>query len=569
MKWDDVLEQIAGDIIAFVDDLRASGATIEQAWHNARIPEATRKRRPPTRSPGAWAGSVFRTTSTSVKKTVSLDKWNKAKHLIATLATQLSQTNSISYKELEIARGFLNHLAMTYECLVHHLKGFQLTLASHNQHRDKEGWKLNDKDWELFLDHQIASENMSSEQGQILKDKSVQSPPPVFVRPLPHLHDDVYALGQILSSTLPPEIEDRKSDVCYLLYGFADASGSGLGSSIMLPDSRTRIRIGVWGKDIDDESSNFREFSNVVLCCKEEAQQGTLNGAHLYLFTDNSTVEGALYKGNSPSRKLFQLIVRLRKVELDCAATITVSHVSGKRMIAQGTDGISRGELNQGIASGMSMLSFIPLHLGALERESGLKSWIQSWLGSQAEFLSPIDWFTRGHLQDGGHMDSHGFWRHKIRSGHLVWAPPPAAANVALEELRKSLIKRQTATHVFICPWLLTPEWRKQLHKVADIVLYLPAGSGSWSTTQYEPLTLAIVFPYLTSRPWQLQGTTKLLSLGREVQSVLSQTDLDHGSVLHKLCRQCWSFRAMSGSVVRRVLYFKSIGDVPCQDTGR
>ena len=36
MKWDSLLNRIAGDIIAFVDDLRASGFDEETAWSIAR-----------------------------------------------------------------------------------------------------------------------------------------------------------------------------------------------------------------------------------------------------------------------------------------------------------------------------------------------------------------------------------------------------------------------------------------------------------------------------------------------------------------------------------------------------
>jgi hypothetical protein len=82
------------------------------------------------------------------------------------------------------------------------------------------------------------------------------------------------------------------------------------------------------------ESSNFREFENIVLTIEEEARNGTLKRASMFLFTDNSTVGGALYKGNTPSRKLFNLIVRFRKVQITNDAEIIVSHVSGKRMIA-------------------------------------------------------------------------------------------------------------------------------------------------------------------------------------------------------------------------------------------
>jgi hypothetical protein len=88
-----------------------------------------------------------------------------------------------------------------------------------------------------------------------------------------------------------------------------------VGSTVLGTDG-TRYRIGVWDIATEDESSNFREFENVVLSLEEEADQGRLKDALLFFFTENSTVESALYKGNSLSAKLFELVVRFRKLEL-------------------------------------------------------------------------------------------------------------------------------------------------------------------------------------------------------------------------------------------------------------
>jgi hypothetical protein len=99
--------------------------------------------------------------------------------------------------------------------------------------------------------------------------------------------------------------------------------------------------------------------------------------------------------------------------------------------------------------------------------------------------------------------------------GKFVWCPPPAAADVALEELRKALIKRRDATHVFLCPRLLTPQWRRQLNKPHDLVVFMNAGSEILPTNVYEPLTIGFVFPFLNVRPWQIRGTPKMLNLGR------------------------------------------------------
>jgi hypothetical protein len=45
------------------------------------------------------------------------------------------------------------------------------------------------------------------------------------------------------------------------------------------------------GPDKEGESSNFWEFENVVSSLEEEARQRNLEGALVYLFTNNSTVE--------------------------------------------------------------------------------------------------------------------------------------------------------------------------------------------------------------------------------------------------------------------------------------
>jgi hypothetical protein len=48
------------------------------------------------------------------------------------------------------------------------------------------------------------------------------------------------------------------------------------------------------GKDDDATSSNYKEFSNVVMTVEEEANADTLIGAALFLFTGDSTVKAAL-----------------------------------------------------------------------------------------------------------------------------------------------------------------------------------------------------------------------------------------------------------------------------------
>jgi hypothetical protein len=125
VKWDSHNNWIACNLIVFVDDLRGSGPTAELTWALSRtvasriqylgIQEASRKRRTPTRLPGAWDGGVFRTTGTNVHASVCQDKWDKGKRLINALWEIIEPTNvagvrldsvNLDYKELEITLGF-------------------------------------------------------------------------------------------------------------------------------------------------------------------------------------------------------------------------------------------------------------------------------------------------------------------------------------------------------------------------------------------------------------------------------------------------------------------------------
>jgi hypothetical protein len=243
------------------------------------------------------------------------------------------------------------------------------------------------------------------------------------------------ALESLLEAETPAEVVLRASGVFTILYGFVDASGKGFGSTV-LGKGGIRYHIGTWDGDTEESSSNFRQFKNVVCSLEAEAEAGNLDGAIVFLCTDNSTVEAALVKGNSSSRKLFNfLVLKVRLLEMKHGCSIIVSHLSGERMKAQGTDGVSRGQMKEGVSAGMSMMSFIPFHLTASARSHAVKDWISSWLGAQTEFLEPKDWFGRGHGVLSSEMDGKGFWRFGFKSGHLVWMPPPAAADVALAEL--------------------------------------------------------------------------------------------------------------------------------------
>jgi hypothetical protein len=80
MKRNIDVDNIAGDVKAFVDDLQCSGLDEEHAWQVGRrvvsifqylgIQDAPRKRKPPIIVTAAWAGLMFSTALGKIKKFV-------------------------------------------------------------------------------------------------------------------------------------------------------------------------------------------------------------------------------------------------------------------------------------------------------------------------------------------------------------------------------------------------------------------------------------------------------------------------------------------------------------------
>jgi hypothetical protein len=234
-------------------------------------------------------------------------------------------------------------------------------------------------------------------------------------------------------------------------------------------------------------------------------------------------------------------------------------------MKAQGTDGMCRGQLKEGVSVGKDVLSFIPFHLSAVQRSASVETWIRSWLGPKADLLSPEGWFKRGHDLLGGRLDRKGFWRHEVKAGRFIWAPPPAAAEVTIEELRKARIKRHHSFHVFVVPRLMKPEWFRQLYKAADLVFDVPVGADCWPERMYKPLIIGLVFRFLRTPPWQLQLTPKMFSLARDLRGLWQGPQLGPGDILRKLLLEYQRLRSMPPDVVRRVLFFESKCPIPRQ----
>jgi hypothetical protein len=336
--------------------------------------------------------------------------------------------------------------------MVPYLKGFHLSIETWRGGRGEDGWPSNDDasvvssrtvssldatrsgDHGVNLDEAATyAPNLKEDEDEAgmdhrlsrrLGEERVYAPSSGITTAAPRLRDDVRALLKLSDFELPPLRVVRPSMVVSVFYGFGDASGKEFGgtisenyncdralSKIAEGKDGLRFRIGVWNAEERLESSNFKELCNLVEFTESEAERGRLRNCEYFLFTDNSTAESCFYRGTSSSKILHSLVLRLRLLEMKYGMLIHLIHVSGTRMIDQGTDAASRGSLMEGVLAGKDMLSFVDLSVTAVDRHPPVLDWVRSWTGLETlEPLTPEEWFVEGHGIVGGKKDRRGVW---------------------------------------------------------------------------------------------------------------------------------------------------------------
>ncbi len=568
--------KIAADLHKYIDDLRPTSVDEKEMWDASMqvmtrvnwlgMQNAARKFRLKNGlMPGAWKGALI-STAGEVFKSLSQARWDKVKAIIERLIRIIEEDGYLEFKSLLSDRGFLTYVAQTHPAMVPFLKGFHLTIDSWRGGRDEEGWRvkmdynvskaLNKRrvgtDEECLEEALAEAAEAVTEEVQSLKgvgnkakkkdgkDNTTQGAmvdPPEIVYPAPRFLGDLKVLKEMTKSEVPIKQHVRAKRCDMVKFGFGDASGGGYGSALAKLLGEANIRHGRWALfySAEETSSNFRELRNLVDAVALDYERGLLDGFELFLFTDNSVAEKAYYKGTSSSKKLFELVLKLRLIEMEGKMIIHVIHISGKRMIHCGIDGLSRGDTTDGIAAGITMDNYVPLHLDCLERSPTVETWVQSWWPREdfgkLDTLDENDWFI---------------WDENKRN--CLWTPAPAGGEASVEELGNWIHHTSERIHIYIIPTIWTCTWRKQLGKTCDLTVALPNVFSFWNLHQhFEPLTLAIFVPYLNREPWRMQSHPAVDILERKLREVQEDPD---GSIVGNLLRE-FLFKARQ---LRRVL---------------
>eukprot|EP00978_Attheya_sp_CCMP212_P022253 scaffold66108_cov58-Attheya_sp.AAC.2 len=221
--------------------------------------------------------------------------------------------------------------------------------------------------------------------------------------------------GEFLEVAEPWVVRVRPTKTSY-----GDVAGSGFSAGLRQRTGRVLCQHGIWCKEQSEHGSNWREFRNLANMLLKELAEGTLSDHMIWVFTDNVMASMCWNKGRSKAKQLLDIYLTLKIAAREAGAFIKCVHISGLRMIRAGYDGGSRGDYDTGGFAGDDHLECVPLHKNALAwGGETLKQSLRRWLGDDyQEQLTPEGWFTMGHT-----------------GPHHLWAPPPAAALTALEQI--------------------------------------------------------------------------------------------------------------------------------------
>jgi hypothetical protein len=418
---------LASDYVCFVDDKRVAGqgrARVIEAGHAIStreswlgIQDALRKLRcwGGSPRPGAWAGaSVCIEEDAGVVVLTSIDKWIRMKNICRHWLNLLNKGASLlDFKQLRSDRGFMVYVTQVYPGLKPYLKGFHLSLEMWRKDRDSEGWRLcgtparsqetEEEDHDEPGSHVLLQDDLNETVDQDGSESGLTPAAPRFKQ-------DLEALLHLTEGDQPRARKVRSKNRATAYYGFGDASSGGFGATVARPGG-LHGRFGLWGRDEETKSSNYCELRNLVDTVEDKAKEGYLKDGELWLFTDNLTAESCFYKGGSSSKLLHELVLRLRKLEMDFGFTLHVVHVAGTRMITKGMDGLSRGIMLEGVVKGEDMSSFVDLSKTALERHPALLEFVRSWttpILGESKVLLVEEWFQEGHGITGGSKDRRG-----------------------------------------------------------------------------------------------------------------------------------------------------------------
>jgi hypothetical protein len=202
------------------------------------------------------------------------------------------------------------------------MKGMHLTIDSWRAGRAEDGFKMTAKELQVFENSKWANVGFPCRRAEEEGDggtPTTRAPEeecaPASVEPVPRYLRDLECLVKLTDTSKPPrQLYRARRQSAFFVVG--DASGKGKGNAV-IEQYGVDYESGAWNLEWREKSSNCREAENLTDRLERLVASNLLHNHEVFLITDNSSFEGAYYKGHSPTRNLLEIVFRVHKAERD------------------------------------------------------------------------------------------------------------------------------------------------------------------------------------------------------------------------------------------------------------
>jgi hypothetical protein len=196
---------------------------------------------------------------------------------------------------------------------------------------------------------------------------------------------------------------------------WGDGSGTGTGGTIQIASLEVLQWMGAWMPSALPRTSNWKELNTLLLTLRQIAndpvRRASVQGTTVFYFTDNEVTYYITHSGSSRTPPLHALVMQIKDMERLLEIHLEVVHVPGKAMIAQGTDGLSRGIWISPHHLSFPTLTYTNSVFDPVQWVPGLSEWASSVCGRLA-----VPQLCHWEAPWTGQTVMHNF---------TLWLPPP------------------------------------------------------------------------------------------------------------------------------------------------
>jgi hypothetical protein len=310
---------------------------------------------------------------------------------------------------------------------------------------------------------------------------------------------------------------------------WTDGSGVGTGGCAYLEDlSSVSTWSADWAPSFRHFSSNMKELMSVQVAVRRQLRIFNKYGSCLMArrvvlhYTDNVVTAGILRNGSSTNPDLLAVARSIMSMCSEMEAEFIVVHVSGKRMIEQGTDGLSRDAKTGPVAAEQWRLALQPIVDPALRStwHQVLSKLLDAPLVVREQSAAPSE---------------------LAGACSLFFASPWVVSTLAERILIAQNMDLKTMA-VVVIPRRCQQLFSRSLRRFVLLPQVLPGGP-LWSESELEPLCVYVLRPFTPPPPLTDRYLAKnakrhraaLRQLRAAHQATLNAEARTHGDILREL----------------------------------